>query len=59
MIYVNKIENRVMFKITTRYYLELSTLEKMKLLVILLTMITRKIQESCINPFFINRLVNY
>ena len=59
MIYVNKIENRVMFKITTRYYLELSTLEKMKLLVILLTMITRKIQESCINSFFINRLVNY
>ena len=58
MIYVNKIENRVMFKITTRYYLELSTLEKMKLLVILLTMITRKIQESCINSFFINRLVN-
>ena len=59
MIYVNKIENRVMFKITTRYYFELSTLEKMKLPVILLTMITSKIQESCIHSFFINRLVNY
>ena len=31
-IYVNKIENRIKFKIKTRYYLEILTLEKMKLL---------------------------
>ena len=32
MIYVNKIENRITFKIKTRYYLELLTPEIMKLL---------------------------
>ena len=32
MIYLNKIENRIMFKIKTGYYLELSTHETMKLL---------------------------
>ena len=32
MIYVNKIENRITFKIETGYYLELLTPEKMKLL---------------------------
>ena len=32
MIYVNKIENRISFKIKTGYYLELSTSETMKLL---------------------------
>ena len=32
MIYVNKIENRVMLNIKTRYYLELSAPETMKLL---------------------------
>ena len=32
VIYVNKIENRIMFKIKTRYYLELFTPETMKLL---------------------------
>ena len=31
-IYVNKIENRVTFEIKTGYYLQLSTLETMKLL---------------------------
>ena len=31
-IYVNKIENRIIFKIKTRYYLELLTPETMKLL---------------------------
>ena len=31
-IYINKIENRVTFKIKTGYYLELLTLETMKLL---------------------------
>ena len=31
-IYVNKIENRIMFKIKNRYYLELLTSETMKLL---------------------------
>ena len=31
-IYVNKIENRIMFKIKKGYYLELLTLETMKLL---------------------------
>ena len=32
MIYVSKIENRITFKIETGYYLELLTLETMKLL---------------------------
>ena len=32
MIYVDKIENRIMFKIKTRYYLELLNPETMKLL---------------------------
>ena len=32
MIYVNKIKNRIKFKIKTGYYLELLTLETMKLL---------------------------
>ena len=32
MIYVNKIENRITFKIKTGYYLELWTPETMKLL---------------------------
>ena len=32
MIYINKIENRITFKIKTRYYLELLTSETMKLL---------------------------
>ena len=31
-IYVNKIENRITFKIKTRYYLELLAAETMKLL---------------------------
>ena len=31
-IYINKIENRIIFKIKTRYYLELLTTETMKLL---------------------------
>ena len=31
MIYVNKIENRITFKIKTGYYLELLTFETMKL----------------------------
>ena len=31
-IYINKIENRITFKIKTGYYLELLTLAKMKLL---------------------------
>ena len=32
MIYVNKIESRIMFKIKTGYYLELLTPETIKLL---------------------------
>ena len=32
IIYVNKIENRITFKIKTRYYFELLTLKIMKLL---------------------------
>ena len=32
MIYINNIENRITFKIKTGYYLELLTLETMKLL---------------------------
>ena len=31
-MYENRIENRITFKITTRYYLEISTLETQKLL---------------------------
>ena len=31
-MYVSKIENRIMFKLKTRYYLELLTSETMKLL---------------------------
>ena len=31
-MYVNKIENRIMFKLKTKYYLELLTSETMKLL---------------------------
>ena len=31
-IYINKIENRITFKIKTGYFLELLTLETMKLL---------------------------
>ena len=86
-IYINRIENRVIFKIKTGYYLELLTPETMTLLgstkskitkdengenvsrleinevvliiVILLTMIIRKSQESCIYLFLISHLVNY
>ena len=32
MIYINKIENRIMFKVKTGYYLELLTPETMKLI---------------------------
>ena len=32
MIYLNKIESKITFKIKTRYYLELITLEMIKLL---------------------------
>ena len=84
-IYVNKIHNRITFKIKTGYYLELSSPETMKLLgstkseidkdendkdvphleineavlVILLTKIINKIQDSYINLFLINHLVKY
>ena len=83
-VYVNKIENRMTFKVKTGYYLEFLTPETRKLLgsnkseitkdkngenvpnfevtevvlVILLTMIINKVQESCIHLFLINRLVN-
>ena len=71
MIYVNKIENRITFKIKTGYYLELLTPQTMKLLestnctncnkyiAILLKTIINKIKESCIHLFLINPLVNY
>ena len=35
IIYVNKIENRIAFKITTGYHLELLTLETVKYLEVL------------------------
>ena len=71
-------ENRFMFKFKTGYYLELLTLETMKLLgspksnktkdkngenvpylVMLLIIVIKKIQESCIRLFLINFSVNY
>ena len=53
-IYVNKIENRVAFKIKKGYTLELLTKETMKLLVILLIMIINMIQGYYIHLFQIN-----
>ena len=73
-IYVNKIENRIRFKIKNVYYLELLTPETMKLLgsteskitkdkngenVPLLIMIISKIQEYYIHLFQTNHLVVY
>ena len=86
-IYLNKIENRIKFKIKTRYYLELLTSELMKLLASTKCNITKdgtgenvpyleitevalitcnvvnnkykRIQESCIHLFLINRLASY
>ena len=71
-------ENRFMFKFKTGYYLELLTLETMKLLgspksnktkdkngenvpylVMLLIIVIKKTQESCIRLFLINFSVNY
>ena len=78
-IYINKIENRITFRIKTGYYLELLTTELIKLLGSTKSKITKhqygenvphleitevvlvhcKIQESCIDLFLINHLVNY
>ena len=73
-IYVNKIENRITFKIKTGYYLELLTPQTMKLLVpkdrngenVPLLEVTdvllvhcNIVQEPCIHLFLINYLVNY
>ena len=41
MIYVNEIKNRITFKIKTEYYLDLFTLETMKLLGSTKTKITK------------------
>ena len=41
MIYVNEIKNRITFKIKTEYYLDLFTLETMKLLGSAKTKITK------------------
>ena len=57
MIYINKIENRIMFKMKTVYYLEL--LIHCNIVNILSTTTLSKIQESCTYLFLINRLVNY
>ena len=59
---VNKIENRITFKIKTGYYLELLTPEATKLLESnenKITMITNKIQEPYIHLLQINHLVFY
>ena len=70
MIYVNKIENRITFKIKTGYNLELLTPETMKLLESTKSKITEnengknvsqlEIAEVvyCIHLFLINHLVN-
>ena len=48
-IYVNKIENRIIFKIKTGYYLELLTSETMKLLGSTKSMINiKKMVKMCL-----------
>ena len=47
--YMNKIKNRIMFKIKTGYYLELLTPEKMKLLESTKSKITKKKQKNSEN----------
>ena len=46
-IYVSKIDNRITFKIKTGYYLELLTLETMKLLGCSESKITKKKRGKC------------
>ena len=59
MIYLNKIENKITFKIKTGYYHELLTPETIELLGSTKIKITiSKIQESCIHLFLISHLVN-
>ena len=72
-IYINNTENRITFKIKTGYYLELLTLETMKLLGNIKSKITKyengenvpsitiinMIQESLIHFLLINNLVSY
>ena len=59
-IYVNKVENRVTFKIKNGYSLELLTSETMKLLGSTKNKITKnKIQEYYICLFQVNPLVAY
>ena len=69
MIYINKIENAITFKIKSGYYLVILTPEIMKLLDSTKIKINKDengenmphytIQESCIQMFLINYLVNY
>ena len=58
-IYVNKIENRITFKIKDGYILELLTPETMKLLGSTRSSIINKIQEYYIRLFLINHLRAY
>ena len=58
-IHVNKIENRVTFKIKNGYILELLTPETMKLLGSTKSSIINKIQEYYIRLFLINHLRAY
>ena len=61
-IYVNKIENKITFKMKTGFYLELLTPETMKLLASTKSKITKdKNGENvpCIHLFLINHFVNY
>ena len=57
MIQVNKIENRVTFKIKTGYYLELSTLETMKLLGSTKIMITKNENGKNMPQLEINEVI--
>ena len=64
-IYINKIENRIMFKIKTGYYLELLTPETMKLLGSTKCKITKNENGENVSylkiytMFLINPLVSY
>ena len=69
MIYINKIENAITFKIKSGYYLVILIPAIMKLLSSTKSKINKDkngenmlhytIQESCIQMFLINYLVNY
>ena len=57
MIYVNKIENRMTFKIKTGYYLEILTPETMKLLGSTKSKITKDKNDENMPPLEITKVV--